>query len=70
MIFGRLQLQAGSDRVWDYVACLYPEGNISDSYNIFFNQEDIDKILFKGYQTKEEQEFQKLLLVNYEQLNA
>lgn len=36
MIYGRQQYQLSSDRIlWDYVGCLYPEGFISDDYNIF-----------------------------------
>ena len=33
MIFGRLQIQASSGQKWDYVACLYPEGNLNEKYN-------------------------------------
>ena len=36
MIYGRKQMQEGNDRIWDYVACLYPEGNLGDRYNVFF----------------------------------
>ena len=35
MIYGRKQLQEGTNHVWDYMACLYPEGYISDNYNSF-----------------------------------
>ena len=38
MIFGRLQIQASSGQKWDYVACLYPEGNLNEKYNVFFTQ--------------------------------
>ncbi|MDR1663950.1 MAG: DUF4176 domain-containing protein [Clostridiales bacterium] len=30
MIYGRKQTQAGSGKTWNYVACLWPEGNLSE----------------------------------------
>ena len=35
MIYGRKQIQSGANRKWDYVACLYPEGNLSEKNNVF-----------------------------------
>jgi len=40
---------------------MYPEGNIGDEYTIFFDNEDIANVLFKGFQTKIDIEMQKLL---------
>lgn len=54
MIYGRKQIQSGNDEIWDYVACFYPEGNISSNYNVFFNHEDIARVLFRGYEDEEE----------------
>lgn len=54
MIYGRKQIQWGVKKVWDYVACLYPEGNISEKYNVFFDHIEIDKVLFRGYEDDEE----------------
>ena len=30
MIYGRKQIQEQTGKEWDYVACLYPEGNLGD----------------------------------------
>lgn len=30
MIFGRVQKQIPPGKTWDYVACLYPEGNLNE----------------------------------------
>ena len=62
MIYGRKQVNADRHTNWDYVACLYPEGNIGDVYNVFFDKEDIERVLFVGYQTRIDTEMQRLLL--------
>lgn len=61
MIYGRKQMQEGTGYVWDYVACLYPEGYISDDYNIFFQQEEIDKVHRTGMYGFEETRMQQIL---------
>ncbi|MPM53644.1 hypothetical protein SDC9_100413 [bioreactor metagenome] len=61
MIYGRKQMQETSGIMWDYVACLYPEGNISDEYTFFFQQEEIEKVLHVGYESPYEEKMQKLL---------
>lgn len=61
MVYGRKQLATENGQEFDYVACLYPEGNINDDYTFLFNNENIDKIIFKGYSDEEEVEFQKVL---------
>lgn len=64
MIYGRKQVQSANNVIWDYEACLYPEGNLGEDYNIFFQQEEIGKVNFLGYQAKEEQKMQELLNQN------
>ena len=61
MIYGRQQLQANSNMIWDYVACLYPEGNLSDEYNIFFQHEEIEKVLHMGYESELDNRMQEIL---------
>ena len=61
MIFGRRPTQENTGIEWDYVACLYPEGYLGDGYNVFFQQEEIGEILFCGWETREEEVFEKLL---------
>lgn len=52
------------DRVmYDYTGCMYPEG--LDANNVFyFNNENIDKVVFEGYTDEEEERFLEL----YEEL--
>lgn len=61
LIFGRKQMQSNSNNIWDYVACLHPEGNLGDEYNVFFQQSGIGAILHKGYEGKDEKKILKLL---------
>lgn len=61
MIYGRKQTQKEYEDLWDYVACLYPEGNIGEEYNVFFNDEDIEDILFVGFKTNIDRQMQDIL---------
>ena len=61
MIYGRKQKQQGKEQIWDYVACLYPEGNIGDEYNIFFQHEEIVNIHHLGMESADESRLQEIL---------
>ncbi|WP_186579741.1 DUF4176 domain-containing protein [Aquibacillus kalidii] len=50
MIYGRQQKELKSDKVWDYIACLYPERNLSEEYMYLFNHDQIEKVYFIGFQ--------------------
>jgi hypothetical protein len=50
MILGYLRYSKASKiEVYDYTACLYPEGGQDPSENFVFNHEDIDSIYALGY---------------------
>lgn len=57
MIYGRRQKAVKTGQVFDYVACLYPEGNISEEYTYLFNHADIKEVIFKGYSDEDEEQF-------------
>ena len=61
MIYGRRQIQASTNKEWDYVACLYPEGNLGDDYTIFFQHEEVEQLYHMGYKSSEENSMQQLL---------
>ena len=44
------------DRVFDYLACVYPEGVISSDQNLLFDHEDIGQIIAIGYSDEEEKQ--------------
>jgi hypothetical protein len=61
MIYGRKQIATANGERFDYVACLYPEGNIGDEYTYLFNHSDIREVVFRGYVDSENDEFLKYL---------
>ena len=61
MIYGRLQREVDGDRVWDYIACLFPEGNINPDHSFLFDNDQIESVFFVGCQDEEELRFQQYL---------
>ena len=57
MIYGRAQKALESEKIWDYVGCLYPEGNIGPDHTFLFDHEQIERIDHKGLKDQEEEEF-------------
>ena len=57
MIYGRKQIHIETNKEWDYLACLYPEGNINEEFMYLFNHDQIDKVYFLGYRDDEELQF-------------
>ena len=57
MIYGRKQIHIETGKEWDYLACLYPEGNINEEVMYLFNHDQIDKVYYLGYRDDEEVKF-------------
>ena len=57
MIYGRRQKRVNDEHEYEYIACLYPEGNINEDYMYLFNHEDIERVVFRGYSDAEEEAF-------------
>lgn len=57
MITGFCPISADDGIMRDYSACLYPEGVVSSEFNLLFDHEQIDEILFKGFVSSEETTF-------------
>ena len=53
MIVGFKQKQVDSDKVWDYSACLYPEGILNPDKLFLFDAEQIERLYFIGLQDGE-----------------
>ena len=51
--------QNGEQTLFDYSGCFYPQG--IDPENVFyFNEENIDEVVFEGFKDNDEDRFQKL----------
>jgi hypothetical protein len=63
MIYGRKQLVTDEDEetIYDYLGVLYPEGYVNADYTYVFNHNDIEEVVFRGFENEEEHEFQKVL---------
>lgn len=54
--------------VYDYSACFYPEGLITLNNTLAFNHDDIDNVLFEGYETEDHKDFEKILVDTLEEM--
>ena len=70
MICGRVQAQVEKEKIYDYVACYYPEGIIDSNKLFFFNREDIEMVFFIGFQDPEEFKFRGEVLAKVGELEV
>ena len=61
MIHGVIQTDKDTEKTFDYIGVLWPEGNLGDGSQILFNHKDIERVEFLGYDNEERQEFLKKL---------
>lgn len=67
MIIGIMQSDAsGNGKEYDYLGILYPEGHIGDQFQYLSNQEDIEEVIFRGFEDDERVEFLNKLTNLYE----
>lgn len=63
VIIGRgVQIYDGevdSDVFYDYAGCRYPLG-INPDEGLFFNEDNIDKVVFEGYSDEEEERYNEV----------
>ncbi|NCC59187.1 MAG: DUF4176 domain-containing protein [Synergistales bacterium] len=69
LIFGVCQTEKNSGEDYDYIGVFYPEGNIGSETQFLFNQADVDRVVFTGYDSPENQAFRKKLKAFYAQKN-
>lgn len=61
MIYGRRQINKSTGKIFDYISCMYPEGNINERYMYSFNHENIQEVIFRGYTDADEEKFLDVL---------
>ena len=57
IIIGFAPIEHGQAKVWDYLVAPYPIGVISSDKNLLFDNEQIDKVIAKGYSDDTEKLF-------------
>lgn len=66
MIIGILQVKPDENKMYDYLAVPYPEGYIGENNNFLFSHEDINDVIFKGYENPERESFINAMRILYE----
>lgn len=61
MICGRIQTDVATNKVYDYSACLYPEGIVNSKELFMFNNDNINRVFFIGFQDVEEFQYRNFI---------
>ncbi|MBE5942193.1 MAG: DUF4176 domain-containing protein [Lachnospiraceae bacterium] len=65
MIFGIRQTNLDNNVEYDYIGVLYPEGNMGVSSQFMFNHDDIEKVVFRGFEDASREDFIERLCAFY-----
>lgn len=57
VIFGIKQSDMETGEEYDYIGVPYPEGNMGTEAQFLFQHEDIQEVLFRGYENEERSAF-------------
>lgn len=57
MIYGVGQTDESSNKTYDYIGVMYPEGNLGNGSQFLFNNADIKEVIFKGFEDEERNAF-------------
>ena len=66
MIFGIKQTDKSTNVEHDYVGVVYPEGNLGDKLQFFFEHENIDQVFYRGFEDEERERFISKLAAYYD----
>ncbi len=58
MIYGHLQKDINTEKIYDYIGCDYPAGIIDTDKCYLFQDEDIERLCFVGLQDTESIDYQ------------
>ncbi len=68
MVIGRILTTEENDKIYDYVGVPYPEGVGASDQMYFFDRDQVEELLFIGFQDPEALEFQREVLDNLNEL--
>ena len=57
MITGYVPINNETKEMFDYKAVVFPEGDFSSDITAVFNHNQIERVLFEGFKTKDSEEF-------------
>ncbi len=61
MICGRIQTDVATGIMYDYSACYYPDGILNSKELFMFNNDNIKRLFFIGFQDGEELAFRQFI---------
>ncbi len=67
MIFGIKQTDTDTEKEYDYIGVLYPEGNLGAQTHFLFYHADIEKVEFRGYENEARKVFMDQLSKVYQE---
>lgn len=66
MIFGIKQTDKGTGQEHDYIGVVYPEGNLGEGLQFFFEHENIAEVFHRGFEDEERERFVAKLAAYYD----
>ena len=67
MIYGVCQTGVNDQKLYDYLGVVWPEGNMGLESQFLFNHDAIDKVLFRGLDGIQRDEFINMLVDYYKE---
>lgn len=61
MVTGVYQFKADENKLYDYIGVPYPEGFLSNSETYLFSNDDINDVIFEGYNNPERENFMEVM---------
>lgn len=66
MIYGICQTESKTNKDYDYIGVIWPEGSIGAKTHVLFNHCDVEEVCFTGMDNEYRQEFIERLYQYYE----
>lgn len=67
MVFGVKQTDKGTGEEHDYIGVVYPEGNLGEELQFFFEHDKIEEVVFRGFEDQERENFINRLAAYYDE---